>query len=67
MVAQQDRDRLIAEIDALQRLYDDTRTYLEEGLRDPQVSQGDFAEAAMRAMRLLIRLKSMMDEYSAAV
>ncbi len=64
MVSQQDRDRLIAEIDALNRLYEDTKEYLENGLQDPSISQEDFAEGAMRAMRLLIRLKVMLDDYA---
>ncbi len=64
MVSQQDRDRLIAEIDALNRLYEDTKGFLEEGLQDPGISQEDFAEGAMRAMRLLIRLKVMLDDFS---
>lgn len=64
MVSQQDRDRLIAEIDALNRLYEDTKVFLEEGLQDSSISQEDFAEGAMRAMRLLIRLKVMLDDYA---
>ncbi len=64
MVSQQDRDRLIAEIDALNRLYEDTKNFLEEGLQDSSISQEDFAEGAMRAMRLLIRLKVMLDDYA---
>ena len=64
MVSQQDRDRLIAEIDALNRLYEDTKAFLEAGLQDPGISQEDFAEGAMRAMRLLIRLKVMLDDFS---
>lgn len=64
MVSQQDRDRLIAEIDALNRLYEDTKVFLEEGLQDSSISQEDFAEGAMRAMRLLIRLKVMLDDFS---
>ena len=63
MVSQQDRDRLIAEIDAINRLYEDTKSFLEDGLRNPNISQEDFAEGAMRAMRLLIRLKVMLDDY----
>lgn len=64
MVSQQDRDRLIAEIDALNRLYEDTKAFLEAGLQDPSISQEDFAEGSMRAMRLLIRLKVMLDDFS---
>jgi hypothetical protein len=64
MVSQQDKDRLIAEIDALNRLYEDTKGFLETGLQDPGISQEDFAEGAMRAMRLLIRLKVMLDDFS---
>lgn len=64
MVSQQDRDRLIAEIDALNRLYEDTKTFLEAGLQDATITQEDFAEGAMRAMRLLIRLKVMLDDFS---
>ncbi len=64
MVSQQDRDRLIAEIDALNRLYEDTKTFLESGLQDPNITQEDFAEGAMRAMRLLIRLKVMLDDFA---
>jgi hypothetical protein len=65
LVSSQDRDRLVAEIDALNRLYEDTKQYLEHGLQDTSISQEDFAEGAMRAMRLLIRLKSMLDDYAA--
>jgi hypothetical protein len=64
MVTQQDRDRLVAEIDALHRLYEDTKNFLESGMQDPNVSQEDFAEGAMRAMRLLTRLKVMLDDYA---
>ena len=64
MVSQQDKDRLIAEIDALNRLYEDTKGFLETALQDPGISQEDFAEGAMRAMRLLIRLKVMLDDFS---
>jgi hypothetical protein len=57
----EDQDRLDAELETLQRWYDELADYLEQGLRDPQVSQDEYSNAATMATRVLIRLKTLYD------
>ena len=55
------QDRIDAELETLQRWYDELADYLEQGLRDPQVSQDEYSNAATMATRVLIRLKTLYD------
>ncbi len=57
----EDQDRLDAELETLQRWYDELADYLEQGLRDPQISQDEYSNAATMATRVLIRLKALYD------
>lgn len=57
----EDQDRLDAELETLQRWYDELADYLEQGLRDPQISQDEYSNAATMATRVLIRLKTLYD------
>ncbi|MCB0719533.1 MAG: hypothetical protein KDD65_13885 [Bacteroidetes bacterium] len=57
----EDQDRIDAELETLQRWYDELADYLEQGLRDPQVSQDEYSNAATMATRVLIRLKTLYD------
>lgn len=60
-VSVEDQDRLDAELETLQRWYDELAEYLEQGLRDPQISQDEYSNAATMATRVLIRLKTLYD------
>ncbi|NND71695.1 MAG: hypothetical protein HKN43_08950 [Rhodothermales bacterium] len=52
-------DRLEAELETLQRWYDELSEYLRDGLEDKTVSQDEFSNAATMATRVLIRLKNL--------
>ena len=54
-----ERDRLYAEIEALQRWVDDLMHYLEEGVKDKEVTQDDFSNAATMSARVFMRLKAL--------
>lgn len=56
-----ERNRLDAEIEALQRWCDDLTNYMDKGLRDPGVSIEEFSNAATMFTRVLIRLKALYD------
>ncbi len=60
-----ERSRLTAEIEALQRWADDLMRYLEVGLQDREVSQEEFSNAATMAARVLMRLKALYDRANA--
>jgi hypothetical protein len=57
----ENRDRIDAELETLQRWYDELAEYLEQGLRDKTVTQDEFSNAATMATRVLIRLKALYD------
>jgi len=57
----EERERVIAEIDALERWYEDLMRYIENGLRDPGVSREEFSNAATMTTRVLMRLKALND------
>ena len=63
MVSQQDRDRLIAEIDALNRLYEDTKMFLEEGLAGSKHFAGRFCRGG-HACHATADAKVMLDDYA---
>jgi hypothetical protein len=55
-------DRIEAELETLQRWHQELSEYLEEGLKDPEVSQDEFSNAATMATRVLIRLKNLYSQ-----
>ena len=55
----ENRDRIDAELETLQRWYDELAEFLEQGLRDKSVSQDEYSNAATMATRVLIRLKAL--------
>jgi hypothetical protein len=57
----EERDRIEAELETLQRWYDELAEYLENGLKDAEVSQDEYSNAATMATRVLIRLKALYD------
>ena len=58
---QEEQDRVRAEIEALERWYEDLARYIESGLRDPSISQEEFSIAATVTTRVLMRLKALHD------
>ena len=42
----ENRDRIDAELETLQRWYDELAEYLEQGLKDKSVTQDEFSNAA---------------------
>jgi hypothetical protein len=60
-VSVEDNDRLDAELESLQRWYDELADYLEQGLRDPKITHAEYSNAATMATRVLIRLKTLYD------
>ena len=58
----EDMDRLDAELETLQRWYDELAEYLERGLQDSAVSHEEFCNAATMSTRVLIRLKTLYDQ-----
>jgi len=57
----EERERVVAEIEALERWYEDLMRYVENGLRDPSVSREEFTNAATMITRVLMRLKALND------
>lgn len=57
----EDRDRLAAEIGALERWCKDLMHFIDNGLRDPGVTREEFSDAATMATRLVVRLKTLYD------
>ena len=55
-------ERLDAELETLQRWYEELATYLESGLQNKSVSHADFSNAATMSTRVLIRLKTLYDK-----
>jgi len=55
------KDRIDAELETLQRWYDELAEYLENGLKDTAVTQDEYSNAATMATRVLIRLKTLYD------
>lgn len=55
----ENRDRIDAELETLQRWYDELAEFLEQGLQDKSVSQDEYSNAATMATRVLIRLKAL--------
>lgn len=60
-----DRDRLLAEIEAARRSYEDVELELGRALRDPGVPQADFAGTCAQAAKLLKEIKAMRDRLAA--
>ena len=59
------KERLEAEIETLQRWYDELREFLDAGLQDGSVTHEVFSDAATMATRVVIRLKSLYSKVEA--
>lgn len=61
-----ERDRLLAEVEATRRSYEAVELELGRALRDPAVSQVEFAGTCAQAAKLLTEMKAKRDRLAAA-